>query len=697
METKQNYAAVLASVASKMKDKKLANIKSNQAKLDMLGEYLNLTMMQTIIFIAIFNQTCKDDTANISDIASFYDVSNLDIMAYAVDIKALMDKSYIVDSEPKLFEKKLTEIEFTVHDEVMGAILSGQSIPEIEPSGVRFSQYDLVNVIREMIANRKRKRMVTGDLLRAIEKMENNYKDFRVVSHMIEIKAPIIDRIMFYLACNRYITEKYNKECDLDDILDDLYDHPSDAINYKQKIFSGESRIAQEKLVSFWNENEGSYEFILDDAGKEILLQEHSELYGVKMHNLDKYEFVNKVADYIEEREHRKYTTNRLVDKICDLEMKNLSNEFVKEVRSRIQQGTDRAFFYKVCHSTLDRKCDIDDIVDAIYRDNKVRIEMKNALLNGNYILMENELVELGEASFFGSAPVNLTEGGKDLFLGEESLAAEGGQRSSEVISTDSIKAKNLYYSQELGSQVSFLRDSLNEDKFKQLQERLSSQALPSGVAAIFYGSPGTGKTETVYQLAKTTGRDVMQVDISEMKTCWYGESQKLVRGVFKKYQRIAKKSKLAPILLFNEADAIFGRRSENPERSVDKTDNAIQNIILEEMEKLEGILIATTNLASNLDPAFERRFLFKICFEKPTVEAKALIWKDKLSTLTDSQARELAECYDFSGGEIDNIVRKVTMNEVLYGSNPDINDLHTLCSQERLGNETARKRIGFK
>ncbi len=697
METKQNYAAVLASVASKMKDKKLANIKSNQAKLDMLGEYLNLTMMQTIIFIAIFNQTCKDDTANISDIASFYDVSNLDIMAYAVDIKALMDKSYIVDSEPKLFEKKLTEIEFTVHDEVMGAILSGQSIPEIEPSGVRFSQYDLVNVIREMIANRKRKRMVTGDLLRAIEKMENNYKDFRVVFHMIEIKAPIIDRIMFYLACNRYITEKYNKECDLDDILDDLYDHPSDAINYKQKIFSGESRIAQEKLVSFWNENEGSYEFILDDAGKEILLQEHSELYGVKMHNLDKYEFVNKVADYIEEREHRKYTTNRLVDKICDLEMKNLSNEFVKEVRSRIQQGTDRAFFYKVCHSTLDRKCDIDDIVDAIYRDNKVRIEMKNALLNGNYILMENELVELGEASFFGSAPVNLTEGGKDLFLGEESLAAEGGQRSSEVISTDSIKAKNLYYSQELGSQVSFLRDSLNEDKFKQLQERLSSQALPSGVAAIFYGSPGTGKTETVYQLAKTTGRDVMQVDISEMKTCWYGESQKLVRGVFKKYQRIAKKSKLAPILLFNEADAIFGRRSENPERSVDKTDNAIQNIILEEMEKLEGILIATTNLASNLDPAFERRFLFKICFEKPTVEAKALIWKDKLSTLTDSQARELAECYDFSGGEIDNIVRKVTMNEVLYGSNPDINDLHTLCSQERLGNETARKRIGFK
>ncbi len=77
-------------------------------------------------------------------------------------------------------------------------------------------------------------------------------------------------------------------------------------------------------------------------------------------------------------------------------------------------------------------------------------------------------------------------------------------------------------------------------------------------------------------------------------------------------------------------------------------------------------------------------------------MEAKALIWKDKLSSLSEEQARELAGRYDFSGGEIDNIVRKVTMNEVLYGFNPDINYLHTLCSQERLNNETARKRIGF-
>ena len=79
----------------------------------------------------------------------------------------------------------------------------------------------------------------------------------------------------------------------------------------------------------------------------------------------------------------------------------------------------------------------------------------------------------------------------------------------------------------------------------------------------------------------------------------------------------MVKRSDVAPILLFNEADAIFGVRKNGAENAVDKMENTIQNIILQEMEDLNGILIATTNLATNLDSAFERRFLYKIEFEK--------------------------------------------------------------------------------
>ena len=226
------------------------------------------------------------------------------------------------------------------------------------------------------------------------------------------------------------------------------------------------------------------------------------------------------------------------------------------------------------------------------------------------------------------------------------------------------------------------------------LQARLEQQALPTGVAAIFYGSPGTGKTETVYQLAKASGRDVMQVDISEMKTCWYGESQKLVKGVFTKYEKLCRKSKNLPILLFNEADAIFGKRLEDKHSSVDQTENAIQNIILEQMEKQKGVLIATTNLEGSLDPAFERRFLFKVKFERPGVEAKKHIWMDKLHGLNEDDAVFLAENYNLSGGEIDNVVRKVTMNRVLTGEGYSLDYLKELCSQEKFTKQN--RVIGF-
>ena len=106
-----------------------------------------------------------------------------------------------------------------------------------------------------------------------------------------------------------------------------------------------------------------------------------------------------------------------------------------------------------------------------------------------------------------------------------------------------------------------------------------------------------------------------------------------------------------APILLFNEADGVLAKRKDAMTSTVDQTENTSQNIILEEMEKLDGIMIATTNLAGNLDAAFERRFLFKVKFEQPTIEAKTKIWKSKMDWLSNSDVEHFAQNYDLSGG----------------------------------------------
>jgi SpoVK/Ycf46/Vps4 family AAA+-type ATPase len=124
--------------------------------------------------------------------------------------------------------------------------------------------------------------------------------------------------------------------------------------------------------------------------------------------------------------------------------------------------------------------------------------------------------------------------------------------------------------------------------------------------------------------------------------------------------------------------------------------ENSIQNIILQEMENLDGILIATTNLAQNMDKAFERRFLYKIKFEKPTIEARMNMWHEMIPALREEDSRALASKYDFSGGQIENIARHYTIGNILHGCSDDIvKELSAYCDSERLESKERRK-IGF-
>ena len=180
------------------------------------------------------------------------------------------------------------------------------------------------------------------------------------------------------------------------------------------------------------------------------------------------------------------------------------------------------------------------------------------------------------------------------------------------------------------------------------------------------------------------------------MRSKWVGETEKNIKEVFDDYRALCKQRKNAPILLFNEADALLCKRNENALSGVDKMENAMQNIILQEMETLEGIMIATTNLTNNLDKAFERRFLYKIEFPKPTPNESKHIWHSMLPELTEDESLELAKQYSFSGGQIENIARKQLVNAVLTGEDKvDLEAVQEACKTELFDNSTS-KRIGF-
>lgn len=253
------------------------------------------------------------------------------------------------------------------------------------------------------------------------------------------------------------------------------------------------------------------------------------------------------------------------------------------------------------------------------------------------------------------------------------------------LITCDKFTPKELFYNEKEGREITRLRDILSQEQLPVIQERLKEKGLRTGVCVLMHGYPGTGKTATAYELARQTGRDIIEVHVTDFKDKYVGESEAKLKQIFNNYRRYCESTDTMPILLLNEGDAILSKRLENVEHGTEQMMNSLQNILLEEMENLKGIMIVTTNLTCNLDKAFERRFIFKIQFEKPCNEAKAHIWKSMIDNLKDDEARELARLYDVTGGEIENIARKSTMEYILTGQQADFETIKQFTQQEKL------------
>jgi len=217
----------------------------------------------------------------------------------------------------------------------------------------------------------------------------------------------------------------------------------------------------------------------------------------------------------------------------------------------------------------------------------------------------------------------------------------------------------------------------------------------------LFYGYPGTGKTMTAVSLAKTLKRPILSLDCSKILSMYVGESEKNVRKIFDDFKEIASKSKSEPILLLNEADQFLSSRTTSAISSADKMHNQMQNIFLEQIERFDGILIATTNLLENIDPAFSRRFNYKVEFKKPNFAQRVELWKKMLPKNAeyeeDFNIEKLAK-YNLTGGQI-NLIVKNTAYKVAIKDKPifTIKDFVEEIQKELSASFEGSKEIGFK
>ena len=676
--------------AKLLKGKRLTNQSISKAMeaLSGLAQCTGMTGMEPLVFVPVFDRDLTESSTGVTDIANYYNCPVLDVMMYYSYLDAL-EKDGFLTLDMGVLGSPLRR-KYRVNINVLEAIIQGKEVrPKQDYKRRKLrNQYDFCHIVSEMADTRKKEGVDTQILLGDIMKLEDAFLSLNLVKALRDKKINIENRALFYIICDDYIFCS-ERETYLSELMSSVFDSPGDRLSIRCSFLQLENPLIKEDLVEGVGENSVK----LTNQGVMLFLEEKANAFVKSIEGLDCYGFASAINKIFQDAdENRPGFSEEIRKKLFRLELSNRHLPFVDKLKTNYDQ-LDCFLFYLVCYECMkDSSLDLGSLNSIYPKAQSVR--MVHMLKSNEHPLQKAKLVECSKQGFFDRSALTLTDNGKRLFFGEDArnfMEKVGGR---DFFLPEKIVERKLFFCEEVQAQLDLLQKSLEEDHFAMLRKRLEEKGMHTGIAALLYGPSGTGKTESVMQIAKATGRAIYHVDISSTKSCWFGESEKLIKDVFKKYEDICRNSEKHPILLFNEADGIFSKRKDSDSSNVAQTENTIQNIILEEMERLDGILIATTNMADNLDGAFERRFLFKIRYDRPVLEARKCIWLSKMPSLSNDDVQTLASEFTFSGGEIDNIAPKATIMEVLRGRSPMLQELKSLCREEKMHGKSAR--IGY-
>jgi len=322
-----------------------------------------------------------------------------------------------------------------------------------------------------------------------------------------------------------------------------------------------------------------------------------------------------------------------------------------------------------------------EDIISILREDPYDKFTRPSILLPSATLLREQLLVELNNPFFIshdnvydispdvGARIVNRHKYNEESMIGNILC-------DNEILSHQK-PTKNLNQIVLPKKQINIVKESISRFKIQEnllIDQELSKYSINKGLLILLYGPPGTGKTALANGIAKYLKKSILITDISRIIDKWVGNSEKNISKLFTSYCKISRRIKNVPVLLLNEADQLLSFRGSAND-SVDRMYNQMQNILLENLEKFEGILIATTNLLQNIDSAFSRRFEIKLKLDIPDLPSRKKLWRILLpkNFLVSKNicVDELAENYVFTGGQIELVIRNA-LSAALYRKNTD-------------------------
>lgn len=412
--------------------------------------------------------------------------------------------------------------------------------------------------------------------------------------------------------------------------------------------------------------------------------------------SIDLFEQINSM---IENESGEDLETTSFFEDINLLYEKYSHLKFFNELNKQDLNSLEKIILIKMTWKTIlgIEGIQINNFLEDIIQNKRTLIKTVQSIYNKSNNLLKYDFIEAKRGGFLDDVEYYITDKVKEMLKSDNIILNHDKSKISrdDIIKPTDINSKDLFYNEDIQAEISQISNLLETNRYNKLIEKLNSKNLPLSLNILLFGLPGTGKTETALQLARLSNREVMKIDISSTKSKWFGQSEKLIKGIFDKYKTYAETCKNTPILLFNEADAILSKRNSNSNSNTSQTENAIQNILLEELENFKGIFIATTNLAANLDSAFDRRFLFKLNFHKPGLKERLAILENKLPGMKKSDYMQIASFHDFTGSEIENIYRKIEISDILGEPINSIESILKICKKE-ISHIKPRNNIGF-
>lgn len=216
---------------------------------------------------------------------------------------------------------------------------------------------------------------------------------------------------------------------------------------------------------------------------------------------------------------------------------------------------------------------------------------------------------------------------------------------------------KDLIINESVQTQINQIKLWIKHHKTLLNDWEMKKHILP-GFRTLFYGPPGTGKTLTATLLGKEFKRSVYRIDLSQVVSKYIGETEQNLERIFNQAEN------KDWILLFDEADALFGKRTAT-KSSNDRYANQEVSYLLQRVERFDGLVILTSNFKNNIDDAFLRRFNSIVKFSKPDLEERIKLWtntKPKNIAICDDLIRQLATNYELTGAQIVSIVMHASL-----------------------------------